>query len=175
MADGALDDVESIRYLREAELRSLVRSRRPFRPGERPDALRRTELPSVFRLAADGTPISIDTPSGDGTPVGGGRGRGVVRLDLADVEPGSVLVVRSLDPRLAAVIPQLAGLVAETGSPLSHLAILAREHGVATVVAKSGAVAALHDGDLVEVDGTSGTVEVLVAAADRRSPQEATS
>ena len=175
VADGVLDDLESIRYLREAELRSLVRSRRPFRPGERPDALRRTELPSVFRLAADGTPISVDTPSGDGTPVGGGRGRGVVRLDLADVEPGSVLVVRSLDPRLAGVIPQLAGLVAETGGPLSHLAILAREHGVATVVAKSGAVAALHDGDLVEVDGNSGTVEVLVTAADGRSPQEATS
>jgi pyruvate,water dikinase len=164
VADGVLDDVESIRYLREAELRAIVRSRRPFRPGERPDALRRTELPSVFRLAADGTPVAVELGSGDGTPVGGGRGRGVVRLDVADVEPGSVLVVRSLDPRLAAVIPQLGGLVAETGSPLSHLAILAREHGVPTIVAKAGAVAALHDGDVVEVDGNTGSVEVVTPA-----------
>jgi phosphohistidine swiveling domain-containing protein len=170
VADGVLDDVESIRYLREAELRALVRSRRPFRAGERPDALRRTELPSMFRLAADGTPVSVDVGTTDGTPVGGGRGRGVVRLDPADVGPGTVLVVRSLDPRLASVIPQLAGLVAETGSPLSHLAILAREHGVPTVVAKSGAVAALHDGDVVEVDGTTGSVQVIAAAGG--APQE---
>ena len=47
---------------------------------------------------------------------------------------GSVLVVSHLDPRLAAVIPRLGGLVAETGNALSHLAILAREYGVPAVV-----------------------------------------
>ena len=60
--------------------------------------------------------------------------RYVYRLSDGDVPPGSVLVVSHLDPRLAPVIPRLAGLVAETGSPLSHLAILAREYGVPTVV-----------------------------------------
>jgi pyruvate,water dikinase len=64
--------------------------------------------------------------------------------------------------------------VAETGSPLSHLAILAREHGVPTVVAKSGAASSLHDGDVVEVDGTTGRVEVI-DAADGRTPQEVSS
>ena len=38
---------------------------------------------------------------------------------------GAVLVVQSLDPRLAPLLPRLGALVAETGSPLSHLAILA--------------------------------------------------
>jgi rifampicin phosphotransferase len=177
VADDVLDETESIRYMRVAELRATVRSRRPFSPGDRPDALRRTELPSMFRLAADGTPVAAGNGGGDGTgtPVGGGRGRGVVRHELEHVEDGTVLVVGSLDPRLATVIPQLAGLVAETGSPLSHLAILAREHGVPTVVARAGATAELHDGDLVEVDGTTGSVEVVKASAEASDPERSPS
>jgi pyruvate,water dikinase len=69
-----------------------------------------------------------------------------------------VLVVGHLDPRLAAAIPRLAGLVAETGSPLSHLAILAREHGVPTVVGLVGATTRFVDGEVVAVDGHVGTV-----------------
>ena len=51
---------------------------------------------------------------------------------------GRVLVVRTLDPALAGVLPTVAGLVAETGSPLSHLAILAREYQVPAVVGLAG-------------------------------------
>lgn len=159
---GVIPDVEAVRYMRLEELKSTLRTRQPFHPDGRPDAMRRTELPAAFRLAADGTPIAVDDgTAGGGTPVGGGRGRGVVRSDLADAGPGVVLVVRALDPRLAPVIPQLSGLVAETGSPLSHLAILAREYGVPTVVGKAGAVGALHDGDVVEVDGSTGAVVIV--------------
>ena len=53
---------------------------------------------------------------------------------------------------------ELSGLVAETGSPLSHLAILARESGVATVVGHRGALQELPDGTTVLVDGASGRV-----------------
>jgi hypothetical protein len=50
--------------------------------------------------------------------------------------------------------------VAETGSPLSHLAILAREHGVPTVVGHAGATERYRTGQVVEVDGTVGSVRV---------------
>ena len=76
----------------------------------------------------------------------------------SEIPTGRVLVVGHLDPRLAAVIPRLAGLIAETGSPLSHLAILAREHGVPTVVGLAGATTRFADGDVVAVDGHAGTV-----------------
>ncbi|MET0325737.1 MAG: PEP-utilizing enzyme, partial [Ilumatobacteraceae bacterium] len=78
-----------------------------------------------------------------------------------EVPAGSVLVVGHLDPRLATVIPRLAGLVAETGSPLSHLAILAREHGVATVVGLPDATSRFHQGDIVTVDGHGGSVTAV--------------
>jgi pyruvate,water dikinase len=72
--------------------------------------------------------------------------------------PGDVLVVRTLDPGLAGLLPSLAGLVAETGSVLSHLAILAREYGVPAVVGLTGAPERFADGTWVVVDGTTGEV-----------------
>jgi len=71
---------------------------------------------------------------------------------------GKVLVVRALDPSLAARLPGLAGLVAESGSTLSHLAILAREHHVPTVVAVHDALHRFPPGCRLLVDGSSGEI-----------------
>jgi rifampicin phosphotransferase len=73
-------------------------------------------------------------------------------------DAGAVLVVRTLDPDLAPLLPHLGGLVAETGSFLSHLAILAREFGVPTAVGVEDAVARFPAGTTVMVDGTTGEV-----------------
>jgi pyruvate,water dikinase len=115
-------------------------------------------LPTEFRLTADGVPVPVVRPgSGQASGAGGGVGRG--RADHGDdPAPGSVLIVAHLDPRLAPVVPRLAGLVAETGSPLSHLAILAREHGIPTVVGHRGAQDQFRPGELVQVDGVAGEV-----------------
>jgi pyruvate,water dikinase len=71
-----------------------------------------------------------------------------------------VLVVDVLAPSLAPRLPGLAGLVSETGSTLSHLAILARELHVPTVVAVPGAIERFPVGSRVVVDGLTGTVTV---------------
>lgn len=119
-------------------------------------------LPARFWLGDDGCVISAPTPetAGDGTGAGGGRATGTATHD-DDPAPGSILVVATLDPRLAPVLGRLAGLVAETGSPLSHLAILAREHGVATAVGVPDARRRFPPGTRLLVDGTTGAVEVL--------------
>ena len=79
--------------------------------------------------------------------------------DLADPPAGSVLVVRTLSPTIAPHLSRLAAIVAETGSVLAHMAILARESGVATVVAHRDALLELPEGTWVTVDGDTGTVE----------------
>jgi pyruvate,water dikinase len=71
------------------------------------------------------------------------------------------VVTEHLDPRLAAHIGSVAAIVAETGNVLSHLAILAREHGVTVVIGDRTARQRLAPGALVEVDGTTGRVRLL--------------
>jgi phosphohistidine swiveling domain-containing protein len=128
-------------------------------------------LPAQFRLTADGAPVALAASAGGDVGAGGGIASGPVHVG-DDPPAGAVLVVTHLDPRLAPVVPRLAGLVAETGSPLSHLAILAREHGVATVVSHAGAAERYDPGTVVEVDGNAGTVRVLDAGT--RAPSEPT-
>lgn len=121
-----------------------------------------SELPVAFRLTADGHVVPLPRDRGaDGTGVGAGGGRGVGPVHVGDHPPaGSVLVVRHLEPSLAGVLPHLAGIVAETGSVLSHLAILAREMGVPVVVAVPDALTRFPAGSTVTVDGATGEVEI---------------
>jgi pyruvate,water dikinase len=164
---GVLPDRESARWLTLAELGTVVAG------GDLPEGLadRRPAgtappLPARFRLASDGSPVAVISSRrpGAGTGAGGGRGMGPVHDGVGPPPPGSVLVVRTLDPDLAPMLPRLAGLVAETGSVLSHLAILAREYGVATAVGIEDAVARFPAGTVVAVDGATGDVSVVDSA-----------
>jgi pyruvate,water dikinase len=137
-----------------------------------------TPLPARFRLSDAGRPVAVrDTDAGsrdaDGRGAGGGRGRGVVRP--ADTLPAAraVLVVRTLDPGLAPMLPGLSGLIAETGSSLSHLAILARELGIPTVVGVTDAVRRFPPGTDLVIDGASGEIELAGSqTADHDHPRD---
>ena len=164
VARGVLPSATDVANLHLDELASLVTSggalaldlRRPTEPGP--------PLPASFRLTADGVVVPVGTGRDDGRGAGGGRGAGPVHIGTDDPPaPGDVLVVRTLDPALASLLPGLGGLVAETGSVLSHLAILAREYGVPTVVSLPGAVERLAAGSWVVVDGTTGEVSPFEA------------
>jgi pyruvate,water dikinase len=119
-------------------------------------------LPAWFQISDIGRPIRAQCASevGGGTGAGGGVGAGPVTYDTADPPNGSVLVTTTLTPGLGPLLSRLNGIVAETGSVLSHLAILARESQVATVVGYARATADLPEGAVVEVDGESGRVTI---------------
>ncbi|WP_344594462.1 PEP/pyruvate-binding domain-containing protein [Actinomadura vinacea] len=159
VSDGALPRPELVRVLRFDELVAAFEGGSlPAGLERRPAPPRTAPLPSVFRLAGERI-VAESGPPGDGArPAGGGRGSGPVHAGPDAPPAGSVLVVRTLAPSLAAQLPSLAGLVAETGSPLSHLAILARELGVPTVVGLRGALDRFPPGTEVLVDGDAGTV-----------------
>ena len=180
VARGVLADAASVRHLRLAELTAAVRT--GHLPAEidlgaiddRAHAAGGAPLPTRFRLtdSDDVVPVmararkrrrhgaSNDRFTG-GTGAGGGRGMGPVHGGDGPPDVGSVLVVRTLDPGLAPLLPRLGGLVAETGSFLSHLAILARELNVPTVVGVDDALDRFPAGTIVVVDGTTGQVSRL--------------
>src|ERR671911_185926 len=119
-------------------------------------------LPAWFQLSDLGKAIRAQCASevGGGTGAGGGSGSGPVTYDIDDPPTGSVLVTTTLSPGLGPLLPRLKGIVAETGSVLSHLAILAREARVPTVVGYAGATADLAEGVVVYVDGDDGRVTI---------------
>lgn len=179
-AAGVLQATGAVRDLSVHELTTAVRKRRLPLPAKlRPAAEEGAPLPPVFQLNPDGQPVPVDLASGrrrrgkaaeqQGQPAGGGRGVGVVHDGNGPPPAGSVLVVQNLDPDLAVHLPVIAGLVSETGSPLSHLAILARELSVPTVVGVPAARARFARGQRVLVDGGVGQVFPLDLRAEEES------
>ncbi|MCI3277286.1 PEP/pyruvate-binding domain-containing protein [Streptomyces cylindrosporus] len=115
-------------------------------------------LPDAFRLA-DGKVVAERHGDADGgRGVSGGRVVGTVWDGSGPRPPDPVLVVRTLDPALAPLLPRLTGLIAQTGSPLSHLAVLAREFGLPAVVGATDAVRRFPPGSRVAMDGGTGDV-----------------
>lgn len=166
VASGRLDDPGDVRFLHLGELRDALAGRVPSELAARRATTAGAPLPMAFRLAPPGTPVATPTRqpgATSGLAASGGRAVGTVHHDAGAVraEVPSVLVVDTLDPRLAAVLPNISGLVSETGSALSHLAILARELGVPAVVAVPDARHRFPEGCEVVVDGDLGEVQVL--------------
>ncbi|GIF23852.1 pyruvate,water dikinase [Actinoplanes tereljensis] len=97
-----------------------------------------------------------------GTPSAPGivTGRVVVADRPQDVN-GGILVAYSTDPGWVAALPSAAGLIIERGSPLTHVAIVARELGVPTIVKVKGATRELQTGMLIRMDGSTATITVL--------------
>jgi phosphoenolpyruvate synthase/pyruvate phosphate dikinase len=81
--------------------------------------------------------------------------------DFADCPAGAILVVRATTPAWTALFARAAGIIAESGGPLSHGAIAAREQGIPAVMAVRDAMARLVNGQVVRLDGSHGTVGLV--------------
>ena len=92
--------------------------------------------------------------------------------EVPQLDGSEILVVGVMDPALTPLFPLLRGMIAEMGGLLSHASILAREYGLPAVVNVHGATQKLHDGDKVELNGSTGTICVLEQA--RAEPVAAT-
>jgi pyruvate,water dikinase len=101
---------------------------------------------------------------GVGASAGLARGTARVILRLADatrLRPGDVLVTASTSPAWTPLFAQVAAVVTEVGGVLGHCGIVAREYRIPAVVGAAGATTRLRDGQLVEVDGTAGSIRAL--------------
>ncbi len=76
---------------------------------------------------------------------------------------GAILVAERTDPGWTLLFPAVSGLLVQRGSLLSHSAIVAREMGLPCIVGVAGLLETLRDGEIVEMDGTAGTIRRLAA------------
>ncbi|MEK7742958.1 MAG: PEP-utilizing enzyme, partial [Elusimicrobiota bacterium] len=73
----------------------------------------------------------------------------------------AVLVARTTNPAWTPLFYCSAAVVTESGGPLSHGAVTAREMGIPAVMSVPGVLDRLKDGARVRVDGTRGRVVPL--------------
>jgi len=98
-----------------------------------------------------------------GLPGSPGCAAGPVRMvrgpdDFADFPKGAVLVARTTNPAWTPLFYNAAAVITESGGPLSHGAVTAREMGIPAVMSVRGVMAALRNGQLVWVDGAAGLI-----------------
>ncbi len=82
--------------------------------------------------------------------------------DLNRIQPGDVLIAPFTSPSFNSVLPLLGAIVAQEGGVLSHTAIVAREFGIPAIVGVRGLLDVIQDGQIVEVDPSSGTVRPVM-------------
>jgi pyruvate,water dikinase len=175
VASRQLPDVGLVEYLTDAELDGMLFGSCGI---ERVVLQRRA---STARHCRNGDPLPDwfqgDPAAGDprthpvtarlegwATSPGKATGRVCVVDSLADgmrLNRGDVLVAHSTDPSWTPLFLTAAAVVLETGGPLSHASIVAREYGLPAVLSVPNATRILVDGERVLVDGTTGVVERL--------------
>ncbi len=188
VADGTLGDREDVCYLTLEEIGALgggadgsalagaVRERRQ-------ELLHQRSLTPPPML---GTPPPEDAPpdplvtkffgfgvvqSGDSKVISGypassgvvtGEAKVVMTLDEAGkIEPGDILVCQMTMPAWTPLFGIVAAVVSDSGGPLSHCAIVAREYQIPCVAGTQVGTSIIKDGMQIRVDGANGTVQIL--------------
>ena len=145
---------------RAAQLEMLKAKEPPFVFEGDPPPLSayRDRKPGRAEIAGAGTRLT-------GIGVSPGRYTGAARIitSLAvdsDFEPGEVIVAVTTDASWGPLFLTAGAVVVETGSVISHAAIVAREFGIPAAVSVPDATRRIRDGSSITVDGNTGTVVV---------------
>ena len=187
---GSLDAPDDVFYLRSAELAdaSAARAQGVSRPDlaelarERHilrEARKRLEPPIVVppggrmtfgpidMAAFEPKPRSISTgPTLDGFAVSPGQvtaPASVIRSpeDFDKMISDTILVCKTTTPAWIPLFARAKGLVTDIGGALAHGSIVAREYGIPAVMGTGVATQRIENGQLIRVDGDSGTVTLV--------------
>jgi rifampicin phosphotransferase len=187
---GMLDAVNDVFYLtpddlqnsRDIPMKRLVQERKtemvqfsqvtpPPMLGTAP-AFEMTDGGSMVRALFKGEMSPANTSNREmnkvkGLPGSAGVRRGTARVihtlaEAGKLQPGDVLVTISTEPPWTPLFATASAIVTDSGGVLSHSAVVAREYRIPAVVGTGNATATFKDGQLIEVDGNAGTVQVVV-------------
>ncbi|XP_072169150.1 rifampicin phosphotransferase-like [Diadema setosum] len=180
LEEGRLPDKDLIFFLTHREIGLLLKHRSPLLVSK---AIRRRKLlpsqhainfPEIFKGSPQ--PIEVQAKTSalvtlTGLPVCQGKVQGTAKVvtkleDAGLIQTGDILIVVFTDVGWSPYFPLIRGLVTERGGLISHGAVVAREYGIPCVVNAKGATSSFQSGDLVELDGTSGTIKKLASVVN---------
>ncbi len=94
-----------------------------------------------------------------------GRARVIRFLDeITQLQEGEILVCPNTNPSWAPVFTKIKAAVTDIGGLTSHAAIVCREYGLPSVTGTGVATQVIKTGDIIKVDGDSGTVTIVKRA-----------
>jgi pyruvate,water dikinase len=114
-------------------------------------------------VGEDDAPPPADSVAWTGIPGSPGSATGPAYIvsgvsDFAGFPKGAVLVARTTNPAWTPLFYAAVAVVTETGGPLSHGAVTAREARIPAVMAVRDVLRSVKNGDILRVDGTTGRV-----------------
>ena len=170
VAEGRVEKPEDVFYVRFKDIRS-DKNLREVAANNRIEYQREFERKSIPRIiTSTGESIySVTKEESEntlaGVPVSPGVYEGQVKIihepQGADLKSGEILVTRGTNPAWTPLFINAGGLIMETGGPVSHGSIVAREYGIPAVVGVREAASRLENGQMVRINGESGQVILI--------------
>lgn len=159
------DYIHGIANLFYPELIAACR-RGSLNESDREKMTRRNEKHSLSQKVWDASKLLVFDSKGDSLKgISGSNGVVVGNVcivrspaEFHKMKNGDILVCELTDPEWTPLFRLAAGVVADTGSSLSHAAIVAREFGIPAVLGVGFATSRFKDGDMIRVDGDKGIV-----------------
>ena len=131
--------------------------------------LSRNQVPRV--VTSTGEIICSVLEEGDdhensGIPVSPGVYIGRVRVlnhpeEGSKLSLGDILVTKSTNPAWTPLFLKIGGLIMETGGPLSHGSVVAREYGVPAIAGVKDASKRLRNGQTIRLNGETGRIDII--------------
>ena len=81
--------------------------------------------------------------------------------DFSHMQFGDILVASTTTPAWTPLFAMASAVVTDIGGPLSHGSIVAREYDIPAVMGTGNATKRIQNGQMITVDGSAGTVELL--------------
>ncbi len=128
------------------------------------------EFPEHEILLRGGTTASRGKASGSAYLLDSSR-------SLVDIPEGAILIAPQTSPRYVAILGRVQAIVTDVGSVTGHMATVAREFGVPTLVATGDATRRIPHGEEITVDATNqviyrGRVESILERKRRVNPMK---
>lgn len=170
---GVLPDIDLIYFVTKEEVGMLIHGDKSVVK----KAMKRRRLYPIqcamkFEEVYCGKPIPLqedeslaDKTDFKGLPVSPGFVKGRARIirtveDANKLQNGEIMVAACTDVGWTPFYCSAAGLITEIGSCLSHGVVVAREYGLPTIVNARGVMQAIHDGDIITMNGATGEIAV---------------
>lgn len=122
------------------------------------------EFDKKTKSVSDISKVVSDKKILSGTPSSAGivKGEAVVVKDACNPPDtkGKIIVAKMTDPGWVFLLSNSKGIISEKGSLLSHTAIISRELKIPAVVGVKDAFDLIKDGDIIELDGNTGTITI---------------